>query len=185
MKLSIVFTIFLFTNTIIGQNFHTKFEYKNSINKDITVQNSYPKGGQRFTTTNGKEFVYVTFWTSISNNSASNLELEIDFSANSFIIPSAPNINFNLYIPNNEMTLEKESLPNYGLDIINFLKENMNKPSKLRTIIKPNSSHLFYAVVISNKGVNGTVRAGFELQKEELIYTINNHEINCGKILIN
>ena len=82
------------------------------------------------------------------------------------------------------MSLEKETLPNYGLDINNFLEKNINKPSKLRTIIEPNNSHLFYTVVITNKGVNGTVRAGFELQREELIYKINNHEINCGKIII-
>jgi len=184
MKFHIVFTLFLFSNTIMGQNFHTEFEYDNEINKGITIQNSYPKGGQRFTTTNGKEFVYVTFWTCITNKASSNLELEIDFSANSFAIPSEPNINFKLFIPNDEMTLEKEKLPNYGLDIIGFLDENINKPSRLKTVIEPNSSYLFYSVVISDKGVNGTIRTGFELQKDELIYKLNSYEINCGKIVI-
>ncbi|MCX7549890.1 hypothetical protein [Xanthomarina sp. F2636L] len=184
MKFHIIFTLFLLSNTLIGQNFHTEFEYDNGVNKGITIQNSYPKGGQRFTTSNGKEFVYVTFWTCITNKASSNLELEVDFSANSFVIPSEPKINFNLFIPNNEMTLEKEKLPNYGLDIISFLDENINKPSKLKTVIEPNSSYLFYSVVISDEGVNGTIRAGFELQKDELIYKLNNYEINCGKIVI-
>ncbi|GAA3524211.1 hypothetical protein GCM10022393_43500 [Aquimarina addita] len=168
----------------MGQNFHTEFEYDNKINKSITIQNSYPKGGQRFTTTNGKEYVYVTFWTCITNKASFDSELEINFSTNLFTIPSEPNINFKLFLPNEEMTLEKEKLPNYGLDIISFLDENISKPSKLKTVIEPNSSYLFYSVVISDKGVNGTIRAGFELQKDELIYKLNNYEINCGKIAI-
>jgi len=184
MKFQIVFILCLLSNTIMGQNFHTEFEYDDDINKGITIQNSYPKGGQRFTATNGKEFVYVTFWTCITNKATSNLELEIDFSANSFVLPSEPNINFNLFIPNDEMTLEKEKLPNYGLDIISFLDENINKPSELKTVIEPNSSYLFYSVVISDEGINETIRAGFELQKDEIIYKLNNYEINCGKIVI-
>jgi len=183
MKFNIIFTFFLLSNTIMGQNFHTEFEYDDEINKGIAIQNSYPKGGQRFTTTNGKEFVYVTFWTCITNKASSNLELAIDFSANSFVIPSEPNINFNLFIPNYEMTLEKVKSPNYGLDIISFLNENINKPSKLKTVIEPNSSYLFYSVVISDEGVNGTIRAGFELKKDKLIYKLNNYEINCGKVV--
>ena len=81
--------MFLCSNTIIGQNFHTEFEYEISNNNHIKIQNSYPKGGQKFITpgfitTDRKEFVYVTFWTCISNETSSNLELEIDFSADSF-----------------------------------------------------------------------------------------------------
>ena len=182
--------------SILGQNYHTEFEYGNSNNNGITIKNSYPKGGQKYTAPNGEKFVYVTFWTCITNKTASNLELEINFSSDSFIIPSSPNVNFNLYIPNEEMALEKDLLPDYGLDIMSFLeeninvvsklvsfpKENINESSKLKAIIKPNNSHLFYTVAISNKGVIGPLRAGFELQKEELIYKINKHEINCGKI---
>ena len=182
MKFHIVFILFLLSNTTMGQNFHTEFEYDNEINKGITIQNSYPKGGQRFKTKNGKKYVYVTFWTCVTNKSSSNLELEIDFLANLFAIPSEPDINFKLFIPNDEMTLEKEKLPNYGLDIISFLDENINKPSRLKTVIEPNNSYLFYSVVISDKGVNGTIRAGFVLQKDELVYKLNNYEINCGKI---
>ena len=84
MKFSIVLIMFLCSNTIIGQNFHTEFEYEISNNNHIKIQNSYPKGGQKFITTDRKEFVYVTFWTCISNETSSNLELEIDFSADSF-----------------------------------------------------------------------------------------------------
>lgn len=61
------------------------------------------------------------------------------------------------------MTLEKEPLPNYGLDLKSFLDENIDKSSELTLSISPNDSYLFYSVAISNQGINGTVRAGFEL----------------------
>ncbi len=184
MKFLIAFTLFLLSNTITGQNFHTEFKYGNEINNGITIQNSYPRGGQRFTTINGKEYIYVTFWTCVTNKASSDLELEIDFSANPFVIPSEPNINFKLFIPSDKMTLNKSKLPNYGLDIISFLSENINELSKLNTVIKPNSSYFFYSVIISDKGVNGPIRAGFELNNDELIYRLNNFEISCGKIVI-
>ncbi len=183
MKLFIAFTIFLSSFTMMGQKFHTEFKYGNSINKGITIQNSYPKGGQKYVASNGKEFVFVIFWTCITNETDTNLDVKIDFSADSFILPSSPNVNFNLYLPMKEMTIEKEPLPNYGLDLKSFLDENIYKPSELIKSISPNDSYLFYMVAISNQGVNGPVRAGFELQDQELIYKINGHEINCGRIV--
>ena len=81
------------------------------------------------------------------------------------------------------MTLEKEPLPNYGLDLKLFLDKNIDKPTEFTTSISQKDSHLFYIVAISNQGINGVVRAGFELQKEKLIYKINNHEISCGQII--
>lgn len=182
MKLLIAFTIFLSSLTIIGQEFHTEFKYDDSLNKGITIQNSYPKGGLKYKTPNGKEYVYVVFWTSISNERDSELELSIDFPVKSFTVPSSPFVNFNLYIPNEEMLFEKESLSNYGLDLKSFLDENIEKPSELVKIIASNESYSFYVIAISNRGVNGVVRAGFELEKQNLIYKINNHEINSGQI---
>ncbi len=183
MKILIALTIILLPFKIMGQTFHTEFNYSDSINKGIRIQNSYPKGGQKYTASNGKKYTFVIFWTCITNNTDSNLEVKMNFSADSFIVPSSPDVKFNLYLPMEEMTFEKESLPNYGLDLKSFLDKNIDKPTKLVTNISPNASHLFYMVVISNKGVKGTVRAGFELQKEKLIYKVNNYEINCGQIV--
>ncbi len=183
MKLLIAFTLFLSSFTIMAQKFHTKFKYDDSINKGITIQNSYPKGGQKYTAPNGKEYVFVAFWTCITNETDTNLELNIDFSTDSFTVPSSPYVNFNLYLPMEEMTLEKEPLLNYGLDLKSFLDENIDKPSELLTTISPNDSYLFYVVALSNQGVNGVVRAGFELQKQDLFYKINDHEISCGRIV--
>lgn len=167
----------------MAQKFHTEFKYDDSLNKGITIQNSYPKGGQKYIATDGKEYAFVIFWTCITNETNSDLKLKIDFSQESFTVPSSPLVNFNLYLPTEEMTIEKESLPNYGLDLKSFLDENIDKPSELTLSISSNETHLFYSVAISNQGVNGPVRAGFELQKQNLIYKINNHEINSGQII--
>ncbi|RMB56314.1 hypothetical protein EAX61_14595 [Dokdonia sinensis] len=180
MRSLILIVILLSSITIIGQNFHTEFEYEPT---GITIKNSYPKGGQKHKAFNGKEFIYVTFWTCISNDTASTMELEIDFPADSFTLPSSPGTNFNVSIPNDEMKLEKESLPNYGLDITAFLEEKINKKSNLRATIVPFSSHLFYTVVISDRGVNGPLRAGYELKDGKIIYKINDFDLQCGRII--
>jgi hypothetical protein len=182
MKLLFAFTIILSTLTIMGQEFHTQFKYDDSLNKGITIQNSYPKGGLKYTAPNGKEYVYVVLWTSITNERDSDLEFSIDFPLKSITPPSSPNVNFNLYVPIAEMTFENEPLFNYGLDLKSFLDQNIEKPSGLVKTINPNESYLFYVIVLSNQGVDGAMRAGFELQKQKLIYKINNHEIESGQI---
>jgi hypothetical protein len=183
MKLLIAFTLFVSTFEVKGQNFHTEFKYYDSLNKGITIQNSYPKGGQKYTAPNGKDYVYLIFWTCIKNETASDLVVSIKFPVAPFNVPSSPEVNFNLYLPKEEMTPNKEALFNYGLNFKFYLDKNFEKsPEKIKTI-KPNESYSFYVVALSNKGVDGVVRAGFELQNKKLIYKINNHEIKCGRII--
>jgi len=184
MKLFITISLLLSSLTMLGQNFHSEFEYVDSIHNGITIQNSYPRGGQRYTSPNGNEYVYVIFWTCITNESVSDLQLKIDFLPDSFTTPFAPNVNFNIYLPQVVMELEKDSLYNYGLNLKLFLDANINKSSELKTTIKPNDSYLFYTVAISNRGVNGVVRAGFELENQDLVYKINGYERTCGRIVI-
>lgn len=184
MKLFIAFTIFLISLPITGQAFHTEFKYDDSLNTGITIQNSYPKGGLTYIAPNGKEYVYVVFWTCITNERDADLELSIDFPFESFTVPSSPNVNFNLYLPNEAMILEKEPLFDYGLDLKSFLDENIGKPSPLIKTIHPNTSYFFYVIALSDQRVEGVIRAGFELQNQKLIYKINTREINSGQIKI-
>jgi hypothetical protein len=37
-----------------------------------------------------------------------------------------------------------------------------------------------YVIVLSNRGVNGTVRAGFSVKNDKLYYRVNEKEIYCG-----
>lgn len=135
MRFIIIFIFFISSLKIIGQEFHTVFKYEGS-NKDITIQNSFPKGGLTYTAPNGEEYIYVIFWTSIINDGNSDLELSIDFPTKPFTVPSSPNVKFNLYVPNEEMTFKKVSLFNYGLDLESYLNKNLGRQSKyVKTII--------------------------------------------------
>ncbi len=183
MKQIIIVAIFLFSIVGIGQNFYTEFHYKDSINKGISIKNSYPKGGQKYTDHNGNTYTYVVFWTCITNKTDANLDINISFPKEAFTTPSSADINFNIFLPKEEMTFNKAALTNYGLDVISFLDNAINKPSNLEKTIKPNQSYLFYSVAITNKGVNGVVRAGFDLKAKNLIYKINDHNLLCGKIV--
>lgn len=183
MKNLITLALLIFCFSAMGQNFHTEFIYTDSINKGISIRNSYPKGGQKYIAPNGIKYVYAVFWTSITNETDTDLVLSTNFPNESFTVPASPELNFNLYLPKDEMTIEKEPLFNYGLELKSFLDENIEKSSEIVKTISPNESHLFYVIALSNQGVNGVVRAGFELQKQKLIYKINNHEIDCGQII--
>jgi len=190
MKNLITLVLLLFSSSVIGQhfhtdvgqNFHTEFKYVDSINKGITIKNSYPKGGEKYIDPNGKEYVFAIFWNCITNETDADLEITINFPIDSCSVHSSPDVNFNFYLPTEEMTIEKASLFNYGLDLKTFLDKNIYKPSKLQVTISPKDAYSFYVVALSNRGVNGVVRAGFELRKQELLYKINNYEINCGRI---
>ena len=81
------------------------------------------------------------------------------------------------------MAIEKAGMYSYGLDLKSFLDKNFDQPSELQITISPKDSHSFYVAALSNRGVNGVIRAGFELQKQELIYKINNYEIECGRVM--
>ena len=45
----------------------SKYEYADSIGKRLVIQNSFPKGGIKYTDSNGEVYVYAVFWTRIIN----------------------------------------------------------------------------------------------------------------------
>lgn len=130
MRVIIIFIFFISSLNIIGQEFHTVFKYEDPFTKGITIQNSFPKGGSTYKAPNGEEYIYVIFWTSIINDGDSDLELSIDFPTKSFTVPTSPNVKFNLYVPNDEMTFKKDSLFNYGLDLESYLDKNLGRQSE-------------------------------------------------------
>lgn len=80
------------------------------------------------------------------------------------------------------MTMEKESLFDYGLDMQSFLAKNIDRSTQLVKNIPTGESFLFYSAAISKPG-SGPVRAGFELEGRELIYKINGYQVSCGSVL--
>src|SRR5688572_15242297 len=65
--------------------------YSATTSKGITIQNSFPKGGPH-TDSAGKKtgHSFLIFFTRIMNETATPLELTINFPADSFAIPHSP-----------------------------------------------------------------------------------------------
>ena len=172
-----------------------KYEYADSMGKHLIIQNSFPKGGQRYKDPNGNDYVYAVFWTRITNETVNPIELKIDFPLDSFEIPSSSGIYMKLLLPSDTMTIDKELLYDYGLTVKSFLDNNRHKSSALKRTINSNDSTAFYVVAVSNRGVDdGVLRTGFSLKGLNLLYKIfaykstpehplmNKKEIDCGSI---
>ena len=160
----------------------TKYEYIDSTGRSLIIQNSFPKSATQYTDPTGKRYVYAVFWTRIVNETDNPCELTIDFPAASSELPFAPGVYYRLFVPPDTMTIDKEPLYDYGLGLKSFLDNGLSKPSSLKRTISPKESSAFYVITLSNKGVNGTLRTGFSLKKQDLFYRINKTEIHCGKI---
>ena len=160
----------------------SKYEYTDSTGSSLIIQNSFPKSGTHYTDPTGKKYVYAVFFTRIINETGNACELTIDFPAESSELPFAPGVYYRLFFPPDTMTIDKGPLYDYGLGLKSFLDNALSKPSSLKRTISPKESSAFYVVILSNKGVNGTLRTGFSLKEQDLFYRINKTEIHCGQI---
>ncbi len=162
---------------------HTTYEYKDARRRQLLIQNSYPKGGLKYTDFSGQDFTYAIFWTQITNQSDDALNVTIEFSNDLLELPSSPSIYFKLYLPTETMTTDKVPLFNYGLENLkNSLDNGLGKSSSLQKTIHVKEQYIFYVVALSNKGVDGVVRAGFSLEEQNLFFRVNEIEIRCGEI---
>jgi hypothetical protein len=169
----------------VGQNIWQ--DDSKTISQGVVIQNSFPKGGLRYTDSTGKTFVYVIFWTRVVNETATPLELAINFPADSFPVSAPPRSYLKLFLPPDTMTLEKVSLFDYGLDLKSFLDRGFYKPTLLQRTINPKEECVFYIAALSYKPYNGAVRAGLVLKGRDLFYRINMLDpalIPCGRIVV-
>ncbi|MEJ7559893.1 MAG: hypothetical protein WKF66_16395 [Pedobacter sp.] len=199
--LSLMFVVCVSCN---GQrNIEPSKDHIKSINaeterKGAIIQNSLPKGGvaingkKGYTDPTGISHGFGIFWTRIINETATPLELTISFPQDSFAISSAPNSYFKLLLPPDTMTLEKQSLYNYGYktsDVRSFLDTSFNKPSFLRRTINPKEECLLYVMMLIHLPDNGAIRTGFVLKEEDLLYKVSiagqldSASFLCGKIV--
>jgi hypothetical protein len=177
-------------------NFHTQYEYTDSIGKSLVIQNSFPRG-ELYTGPNGQEYVKKIFWTRIINETDNSLELTIDFSGDPYEIPgsgeSSVSRYFKILIHPDTMTRDKDGLFNHGLrDLDSFLANGLDKPSSLKRTIPSKESSGFYVVRLAivtksdkegvKAGGSGVTRAGFSLKGQNLFFTLNGKEFHCGKV---
>ena len=164
------------------KNIDTRYVYSDPIGHNLIIENSYPRGGLKYTDPLGKEYIYAVFWTRITNETNTPFEFKMEFSEDSYDLPSSPDRLFKLFIPSDTLTPEKETLFNYGLDLEKYLNDNFRNQTDLERTINPKDSNGFYVVTLFNKGVNGTLRTGLSIKEEKLIYRINEKTIECGNI---
>ena len=203
-KLFVLFSMSVFLSSCEGQNIspgsndrniHTMYAYADSIGKRLIIQNSFPRGGMKYTDPNGEVYVYVVFWTRIVNETDSPLELKIDFPMDSYEVPWLPGKYYKVLVPPDTMTFDKEALFSYGLaDVDSFLDKRIHKPSSLKRTINPKESSGFYIVILSLvEEAHGTMRTGLSLKGQNLFYRIkidgsksntksSDKEILCGNI---
>ena len=176
----------------------TMYEYTDSTGKRLIIQNGFPRGGP-YTDPNGKECFKVIFWTRLINETDNPLELKIDFPVDSFEVPWLPGKYYKVLVPPDTMTIDKETLYDYGLTgLKSFLDNSIHKPSSLKRIINPKESSGFYVVLLSRitEGTQGggALRTALSLKGQDLFYRISvdkgprplslisEKEINCGSI---
>ena len=149
----------------------------------LQIQNSLPRGGMTYTDIMGNEYRYVVFWTAIANLSEEEMEFSINLSGKPITLPSAPDTYFQLIIPKEQMNPEKAPQPNYGFTQLKYeLDQGLGNASGWEQTLAPETASMFYVVAVSNKGVNGVVRAGLQVEGDSLYYRINEVVIPVGRL---
>lgn len=150
----------------------------------VMVTNSLPKGGG-VVYQNGKKYGYVNFWTRMSNQSATPIELKVKFPEVTFF--KSPDSYIKIVLPKETMKIEKEQLFDYGLtNFQSLLNDESNQLGILQKKISPKEDYLFYVTVFIHIEGSGSARAKFELNDKELFYKISMGSdttlIPCGSL---
>jgi hypothetical protein len=176
-----------------NEKYQTKYEYTDSIGKSLIILNSFRQGAP-YIDPKGISYGKVIFWTRLINETDSPLDLNIDFPVDSFEIPGLPGKYYKVLVPPDTMTIDKESLYDYGMTGLKpFLDNNIHKPSSLKRTINPKESSGFYVVILFDHEVGGPFRTGLSIKGQNLVYRISRasearhpliseKEIDCGSI---
>ncbi len=175
-----------------------KYEYADAIGKRLIIENSSSRGGQQYTDPDGNVYTYVIFWTRISNETEKPVALEIGFPVTRYEIPGLPNNNYQILVPPDTMTVDKERSYDYGFSgLKSFLDNNIHKPSLIKRTINPKESTGFYAFILSQwpeDAPHFVLRTGLHLDGENLFYQVSRYDhtpahslmdekkIRCGSI---
>ena len=177
MKLFIpVFLLFVYLNANgqVGplRNWvDSEVKHKDSKGNSVMMTNSLPKGGG-VVYQNGKKYGYVVFWTRMSNQSATTIELKVKFPEVTFF--KSPDSYIKIVLPKETMKIEKEQLFDYGLtNFQSLLNDESNQLGILQKKIGPKEDYLFYVTVFIHIEGSGPARAKFELNDKELFYKIS------------
>jgi hypothetical protein len=191
----IISVLFLlsFCTFAMGQGISQIKWYSESASTGVIIQNSFPKGGPYIDST-GKYtgYSFLIYFTRVVNETASPLELTINFPADSFATGEVGNDYLKLFLPPDTMTFDKEPLFSYGVTSLeSFL--DFNKPTMLQRTINPKEEFLFYTGTVfyqardterTNRSRGGN-RAELVLKGQDLFYRMlpQIDSLPCGQIV--
>lgn len=167
-----------------GERSDTKWVYEDAEGRELSIENSLPRGGLSYTAPNGQEFVYAVFWNRISNETDSPYEIELDFHEKKYELVSSPGRFFTIHMPPDTMTAQGEHEFNYGLDIEPYLDAHRQDPAGLRKTIRAGDTTGFYIVLLFNTWVDGPLRTGLRIVGQDIFYSVHDMDILCGKIRV-
>ena len=187
------YTMFFFwfsSSFIYGQNISEKW-YSVHESNGVTIQNSYPKGGPyKGPTTEHFNYSYLVFYSRIINETDNTMILNIDFSSESFPIPNSPDTYVKLFLPDETMTLDKQSSFSYGITELESLDHSTSYQNKLN----PGDDCLYYVVAIfyqtkadAWQQERGGNRAEFMLKGNQLFFNMmpQVNAMPCGQVSFN
>ena len=176
-----------------NEKYQTKYECTDSIGKSLIILNSFRQGAP-YIDPKGISYGKVIFWTRLINETDSPVALKIDFPVDSFEVPGLPGKYYKVLVPPDTMTIDKESLYDYGMTGLKpFLDNNIHKPSSLKRTINAKESSGFYVVILFDHEVGAPFRTGLSIKGQNLVYRISRasearhpliseKEIDCGSI---
>ena len=170
-------------NEIDTTYIYDKIKYNLNDGKKFEIINSYPKGVTDYIDKRGNKLSYVVFWTLLSNQADSAIDIDLTFSSDSLILNSSPQTYLKLFIPKESPAPSKLSAFDYGLmNLKSYLDNHFGQFTALRKVIYPKQSQMFYVVALFNKRINGVIRSGLYLDDSKLIYHINGLKYNAGSL---
>ena len=183
--------VFLNANGQVGPTRNwvdSEVKHTDSRGNFVMVTNSLPKGGRGLVYQNGKKYGYVVFWTRMSNQSATPIELKVKFPEITFF--KSPGSYIKIVLPKESMNIEKEQLFDYGLtNLQSILNDESNQLGILQKKIGPKEDYLFYVTVFIHIEGSRSARAKFELNDKALFYKISMGSdttlIPCGSLDFN
>lgn len=190
MKYLVSFILLFVHPNSYGQNKSTRnwvdSELKHTDSKGnlVTLIHSLPRGGG-VVYKNGKKYSFVVFWTHVNNQSATPLELNVQFPEVTFF--KSPDSYIHIVLPKETMSMDKVQSFDYGLtNLQSLLNDVSNQLCVLPKKIKPNEDYIFYTVVFIHMENWGPARAKFELKDQDLFYKISMGSdttiIPCGSL---
>ena len=165
----------------------------------ITILTIGPRGGE-YTDPTGKKFGYRVFRTRIINDTIMPIELMINFSNDSVVLPPTDSIPL-LGIPKSDryvrvflfpssMTPDKqEDVYNYGLtELESFLNTGLSEPKMQKITIQPKQDYFLYIGTLLYPS-SGSARSKLLIAGQNLVYKIiiapplDSALIPCGQIV--